>query len=88
MLSWISIHREAIHRILEHRHNQKELLTILREMEQKGLKVISLQDEGADGQTVPLAEIDPFTFLASFNRGVTDKNRRENWSVPQGAVGP
>ena len=80
MLSWIPIHREAIHRILEHRQNEKELLTILREMEQKGLKVISLQDEGADGQTIPLAEIDPFTFLASFNRGVTEKNRRENWS--------
>lgn len=66
MFSWIPIHREAIHKILDYRHNQKELLTILSEMEQQGLKVISLQDEGADGQTIPLAEIDPFTFLASF----------------------
>ncbi|HOC00915.1 MAG TPA: AAA family ATPase [Verrucomicrobiota bacterium] len=49
-------------------------------MEQQGLKVISLQDEGADGQTIPLAEIDPFSFLATFNRGVTDKNRRDNWA--------
>jgi hypothetical protein len=56
------------------------LLTILREMEQQGLKVISLQDEGANGQTIPLAEIAPFTFLATFNRGVTDKNRRDNWA--------
>ena len=79
MFTWIPIHREAIHRILEHRQNQKELLTILREMEQQGLKVISLQDEGADGETIPLTEIDPFTFLASFNRGVTDENRRKNW---------
>ena len=79
MFSWIPIHREAIHRILDHRQNQKELLTLLHEMEQQGLKVISLQDEGADGQAIPLAEIDPFSFLASFNRGVTDKNRRENW---------
>lgn len=67
MFSWRSIHREAIHRILDHRQNQKELLTILREMDQQGLKVISLQDEGADGETIPLAEIDPFTFLAAFN---------------------
>lgn len=79
MFTWIPIHREAIHRILEHRQNQKELLTILREMEQQGLKVISLDDKGADGQTIPLAEIDPFTFLATFNRGVTDENRRKNW---------
>ena len=66
MFSWIPIHREAIHRILEHRQNEKELLTILREMEQKGLKVINLQDKGAKGQTIPFAQIDPFTFLASF----------------------
>jgi 5-methylcytosine-specific restriction protein B len=79
MFSWIPIHREAIHRILEDRQNEKELLTILRQMEQQGLRVISLQDKGANGQNIPLEEIDPFTFLASFNRGVTDKNRKENW---------
>lgn len=79
MFSWIPIHREAIHRILEHRQNQLELLTILREMDQQGLNVINLLDKGADGQAIPLAEIDPFTFLASFNRGITDENRRKNW---------
>jgi len=79
VFSWIAIHREAIRKILEYRKDEKELLTILREMEQKGLKVINLQDKDASGQTIPLAEIDPFTFLASFNRGVTEENRRENW---------
>jgi len=79
MFSWVPIHREAIHRIMEHRQNQKELLTILREMDQQGLNVISLHDKGADGQAIPLAEIDPFTFLASFNRGITDENRQKNW---------
>jgi len=79
MFSWIPIHREAIHRILMHSQDEKELLTILRDMEQEGLKVISLQDRGADGKIIPLAEIDPFTFLASFNRGITEKNRRDNW---------
>ncbi len=79
MFSWIPIHREAIHRILEHRQDEKGLLTILCEMEQQGLTVISLQDKGADGKHTRLAEIDPFTFLASFNRGLTDVNRRKNW---------
>jgi 5-methylcytosine-specific restriction enzyme B len=59
---------------------QTELLQVLRDMEQQGLKVISLEDEGADGLTIPLAEIDPFTFLASFNRGMTVENRRKNWN--------
>jgi len=80
MFTWIAIHREAIHRILEYRQNERELLTLLGEMEHQGLKVISLQDEAADGENIPLAEIDPFTFLASFNRGVTDDNRRKNWN--------
>ncbi len=80
MFTWIPIHREAIHRILEYLPRQKELLTLLSEMEQQGLKVISLQDEDEQGKTIPLSEIDPVTFLASFNRGQTDKNRRENWN--------
>jgi len=80
MFTWIPIHQETIRRIVEHRQNQNELLMILHEMEQQGLKVISLQDENADGQTIPLSEIDPFSFLATFNRGLTDKNRRHNWA--------
>ncbi len=79
MFSWIPIHKEAIHKILGHRQSQGELLAILRKMEQLGLKVISLQDEDAEGKKFPLAEIDPFTFLASFNRGITKDNRRDNW---------
>jgi 5-methylcytosine-specific restriction protein B len=80
MFTWIPIHREAIHRILEYHTKQNELLAILRDMEQKGLKVVKLQDEAANGEKIPLAEIDPFTFLANFNRSITDQNRRENWA--------
>ncbi len=78
--SWIPIHQEAIHRILPYRENQEGLLTILREMKDVGLKVISLKDKDSQGNTVSLVEIDPFTFLASFNRGVTEKNRQDNWA--------
>jgi MoxR-like ATPase len=87
MFTWIPIHREAIVRILEFQDKQSDLLTILHEMEQQGLKVVSLQDEGSDGLTIPLTEIDPFTFLASFNRGVTDKNRRDNWAFLRTRLG-
>jgi hypothetical protein len=68
MFTWIPIHREAIHQILAHRQNQKELRTILREMEESGLKVVKLEDYGAVGKKFPLAEIDPFRFLALFRR--------------------
>ena len=54
------------------------MLSVLREMEQHGLKVISLDDKNASGRT-PLTEIDPFSFLSSFNRGISEENRKENW---------
>jgi 5-methylcytosine-specific restriction protein B len=80
MFTWIPIHKETIQKILKQPVSQNDLLQILRDMEQQGLKVISLQDKDTQGQAIPMAEIDPFTFLASFNRGVSPENRRENWS--------
>lgn len=79
MFTWIPIHEEAIRRVLQYRQSQGELLAVLQEMEQQGLKVISLQDKQADGKAVPLAEIDPFTFLATFNRQISDERRQANW---------
>jgi len=79
MFTWIPIHREAIHKILEYRRNQEGLIEILREMKQSGLKVISLKEKSDENENIPLAEIDPFSFMANFNRGITENNRLENW---------
>ena len=79
MFSWKKIHREATKKILAFPQRQKELLTTLNEMEQQGLKVIRLKDQNPQGSWQPLEQIDPFTFLATFNRGITDINRRANW---------
>lgn len=78
MFTWIPIHREAVRGILALPDPQPGLLALLREMKEQGLKVISLDDKNVGGD-VPLTEIDPLTFLASFNRGITDENRRDNW---------
>lgn len=48
-------------------------------MENAGLKVVRLEDQEALGKKSLLAEIDPFTFLANFNRGITYDSRRQNW---------
>ena len=79
MYSWTPIHQEATRKMLAVPEPQKELLTTLREMEQHGLKVIGLRDQDPQGSWHPLEQIDPFTFLATFNRGITDDNRRANW---------
>ena len=79
MFSWIPIHAEATRAMLAFDEPQKALLTTLREMEHQGLKVIKLEDQNPEGSWQPLEQIDPFTFLATFNRDLTDNNRRANW---------
>ena len=79
MFSWKQIHWEATKKMLAFPQRQKELLTTLNEMEQQGLKVIRLKDQYPQGSWQPLEQIDPFTFLATFNREITDNNRRANW---------
>ena len=79
MFSWTPIQQEATRKMLAISDPEKELLATLREMEQQGLKVISLKDQNPKGSWHPLERIDPFTFLATFNRGLTDENRRTNW---------
>ena len=79
MFSWIPIHQEATRKMLAVPEPQKELLATLREMERQGLKVIRLEDQDPQGSWRPLEQIDPFTFLATFNRGISDDNRRANW---------
>src|SRR5262245_34992420 len=78
MFTWVPIHKEAVQKILEFHEPQPELLATLREMEGQGLKVISVDDKGTSGP-LPLSEIDPFTFFSSFNRGITEDNRKDNW---------
>ena len=78
--TWISIHREAIAKLLTFHNRQDELLALLQEMQDAGLKVIPLQDEETPKVKTPLREVDPFTFLASFNRGITHENRTKNWA--------
>ena len=66
--TWIPIYSEIAHKVLEFENRQGELLSLLGEMRSEGMKVILLNDRNAEGKVVPLAEIDPFTFFASFNR--------------------
>lgn len=66
--TWIPIYSEIAREVLKFEERQSELLSLLSELRADGLKVILLTDRDADGNEMPLAEIDPFTFFASFNR--------------------
>lgn len=81
MFTWIPIHEETAKRLLEFKDRNLELVQILGRMHEAGLKATSINDRGSDGAEFPLKEIDPFTFLANFNRPVTDDNRRALWGT-------
>ncbi|MGZ8501099.1 MAG: hypothetical protein ACXW5W_22855, partial [Candidatus Binatia bacterium] len=66
--TWIPLYSEIARKVLEFENHQGELLSLLGQMRSDGLKVILLTDRDAGGKEIPLTEIDPFTFFASFNR--------------------
>ena len=68
MFTWIPIYEEIARKILAFENRQAELLELLGKLRAQGLKVIQLNDRDASGKVIPLAEIDPLTFCASFNR--------------------
>lgn len=76
MFSWKPIYAELIKKLLPYRERQKDLIRMLKTIDGKGLKTISLTDTDASRSKKTLDVIDPFTFFANFNRGTTFENRR------------
>ncbi len=74
MFTWIPIYEELGKAILGYRNKRAELLDLLRDLASRDIPTISLRDNDASGE-IELSDIDPFTFYADFNRGLTDENR-------------
>ncbi len=79
--SWMPFYKELAVKLLPYRDRQGELISIMQEIKDQGVPVISLTDKDQKGTALPLAEIDPFTFFAAFNRRATDQNRKAVLSV-------
>ncbi|MEP0862611.1 MAG: AAA family ATPase [Ignavibacterium sp.] len=69
MPSWIPIYSEIAEKLLEYKNNRKPLIEILNDLNNKGYATINLKDEESPKVEIPLEDIDPFTFIANFNRG-------------------
>lgn len=67
MFTWIPLYQQIARKILEFEKRQDELLALLRDLADQGLPVGAREDEDAAGNRVPLWEIDPFSFFATFN---------------------
>ena len=77
MFTWIAIYTELAKKLVSYRDRPDQLVQLLRAaLEEQNLPTDWLRDKDAEGKPFPLEKIDPFTFFAAFNRGITDDNRR------------
>jgi hypothetical protein len=88
MFTWIPIYKEIAESLRKYENKQKELIALLNRIKESGLPMISLEYMDEKRKRIPLTEIDPFTFFASFNRGIKDVNRvgiisflKKEWSL-------
>ncbi len=77
LFTWMPFYEELADRLLPWRNRQTELIQMLGKLRAQSNPVPELKDIDPDGKEIQLAEIDPFTIFALFNRGMTDENRRK-----------
>ena len=79
MFSWKPIHLEFAEKLRAYKNKNHELVNMLQEMKEAGLKPLQFMEPTEDGGKTPYPHIDPFTFMANFNRGITDDKRQALW---------
>ncbi len=79
--TWMPIQAEAVTKLLSYQADRAPLLNVLKEMHGAGLKALPIVDYPEEGTKGTLRDIDPFTFLANFNRGLKDGNRIAMWKM-------
>ena len=72
---WIPFFEELADKLVAFRTKQHEIVQFLEKLRTDGLTITPLDDKDETGRRFPLAEIDPFTFFGSFNRGIVQETR-------------
>lgn len=75
LFTWIAIYEELAQKIIDMEDRQQELIACLMQFDEQGIPMFLLEDQDANSNTTELKVIDPFTFFASFNRGIKDDHR-------------
>lgn len=73
--TWIPIYQELADELAKWQDRQEELIAFLEGMRANDYVITPFLDKDDDGARFPLKEIDPFTFLGVFNRGIRNENR-------------
>ena len=75
---WTKFYEAVADKLLDYRDDRRPLIVGIHEIAARlGGRLSYLQDKFTDGNTAPLKDICPFTTLGTFNRSITEKNRKE-----------
>lgn len=74
---WTKFYEAIADRLLEHKENRNLLVSELHAISNRVNGFSIALDQYRDGTTRPLQDICPFTVMGIFNRGITDKNRKD-----------
>ncbi len=76
LFHWTGFYEAIADGLLGFRNRRDELIAGIHSIASKEKSFISLTDIFADGRFAPLTDIDPFTVIGTFNRALTDANRK------------
>ena len=73
---WTRFYEAIALKLLDYRDNRKPLIEGIHKIASRLRGLSYLQDRFSNGRTGPLEDICPFTALGTFNRSMTDENRK------------
>jgi 5-methylcytosine-specific restriction protein B len=73
--SWIPIYKEIARHLVQWEGRQGELIAFLEKLRADGLVITPLNDKDDKGARFLVKEIDPFTFMGVWNRGIRKDQR-------------
>ena len=74
---WTGFYEDIADKLLEHRNDRRTLIEGIHGIGAITKHLSYLRDKFDDGSAGPLRDICPFTALGTFNRSMTDENRKE-----------
>src|SRR5262245_28599574 len=73
--TWIPTYSEIARQLVQWEKRQGELISFVERLRKDGLVVTPMMDKDEKGARFLVQEIDPFTFLGVFNRGIRNDQR-------------
>ena len=73
---WVRFYATVADNLLAYRHDRSKLIAWMHSLASSVDGIFHLKDKSADGSITPLLDIDPFSAMGTFNRGLSSEKRR------------